>query len=197
MKLDVPDKFLHLVEALDDMTNGKIIIGLMKWASANPREAEEAVDDYSNKLGRNAKSHFRSLVFWTGKLNPTEGVRRGREIELEQIERRKWLAKAMADMRRGGYKVVMPNRVECVITKQGEKYVSQFTVQNVQVTLIGAGSGIAAYIEGLRAGKVYLSAIDTISLNGRTFDTYSKQGKMIAKAIVNNTNPFVNAVLSS
>jgi len=195
MKLDVPDKFLIFVETFGKMTNGKIIIGLMKWASANPREAEVSVDDYYNKLGRNAKSHFRGLVFWTGQLNPTEGVKRGREIELEQIERRRWLAKAMADMRKGGHKVVMPNGVECVITKRGKKYVSQFTVQNVKVTFIGTGFGIATSIECLRAGKVYLSNVDKIVLGGRTFDAYGKQGEIITKAIVNNTNPFVNAVM--
>jgi hypothetical protein len=131
-----------------------------------------------------------------GQLNPTEGVRRGRKIELEQIERRKWLAKAMADMRKGGHKVIMPNGVECVITKREKKYASQFTMQNVTVTFIGTGSGIATFIKGLRAGKVNLSNVDKIVLGGRTFYTYSKQAEMITKALINNTNPFISAVMS-
>jgi hypothetical protein len=195
MQLDVPDKFMAFVESLGGSSPGAITIALLKWATKNPSAAVTAVDDYYC-LGRNAKSHFRGFVFWTGKYLPPEAVKACLNIEVEQHERRMWLMKAIAQMKKNGYKVVMPNGVECTITKRGDKHISEFTVQSVKVTVTRYRSGIATYIEELRKGQFFNSGVITLSIGNRTFKPYAREATILINAILCNTNPFVNAVMT-
>jgi hypothetical protein len=196
LKFEVPDSFAALIEKLNEFTASGRVIELLRWAMANPAEATRTSDEYW-KLGRNAKSHFREMVFSYNPRTPTEALKASWEIQKEQHVQRKILSKALAGARGNGHVILMPSGIRCVTTKLGDKYLSAFIVQNVQITLVLGGQGIAEYFDKLQKGEVYGPAVDKVQLDKTTYDSYGDVGQIIIKAINTNTNPYISAVLRS
>jgi len=196
LKFDVSDKFLTFLEQVDDTGSPSAMLSLLRWATKNPDELERIVSEY-NQLNFTAKKEFSYYLLHESYI-PNEALRVAQHVQKIKHDQRSLLAKALTQLRKGPFKIKMPNGVLCVIIKaKDESYRFKFKVRGVLVIIEYYHIWrLSRALNSLMENRAPVFDMKNISVARSNYRPESDEGLAIREAITKNVNPYVNALMT-
>jgi hypothetical protein len=192
MKLDVPDEFVALFMKLDREISPHYIMDALKWASDNPDEAIRVVESWK-KLRENGKREFQ--LFLLCGYDPPQTLKYAEEYEARQHENFSLLGKAVANAKKDGYRVTLPNGVECIVKAKDGDYWFMFNPAGEEVSLVYHGHNLLMTIQSVKKGNIGSYGLQMVVYQGKGYSPRTSTANTILKAIEENVSPKVLAVV--
>jgi len=195
MNIQITDQFTDFLCSFSNLTNTAIVVKLLKWASENPKKANEIMNAFA-KLNTTSKRDFSLRLLNVG-LAPDEALERAIKWQEEQRERRSMLGKVLATVRKGEeYHYVLPNGVHCRIAKRDDEYFFTFSVCGKNVVVVyHKHFQLGTALDELKHNWVYHSRMIEVRFDGKTYVPYSNATKKILEAVSKNVDPYVHVVV--
>lgn len=197
MQFDVSDDFLAFLEQINDTGSPTAMLSLLNWATKNPDKLESVVNGY-NRLNVTAKKEFGYYLLHQRYI-PPEALKTAQRAQKINHDQRSLLAKALTQLRKGSFKLKMPNGVPCVIAKaKDESYLLEFEVCGVPVIVeYYCIRHLSRALRSLMENCVPPFSIKNISVAGSNYRPGSEEGVAVREAIAKNISPYVNALMTN
>jgi len=194
MEFNIPDFFIEFLKGCYEKTTSHRMIELLKWASEHTSELEDLLSGF-NKLNTTAKRVFISDVFrWD--RSPDVALQCAKEFQVQNHAERSLLSKAVHGATHGGFKMQMPNGVKCTITKENRCYQLTFVVHGVTIVFSYYRRYLTELLSELKRGNTVTPYLKRITMNGQKYEPRTPACDAILRAIAENTNPYVSAVIN-
>jgi hypothetical protein len=192
MKLDVPDDFADLVMKLEREVSPHCIMDALKWASENPDEAIRVAESW-RRLRGNSKREFQ--LFLSCGYVPPLALKNAEEYEVRQHKKFSLLGKAIANAKKGGYRLTLPNGVECIVKVKDGDYWFNFNVAGETISLVYWPNGLLNAVESVKNGYPSKYKLSMILYQGKSYRVSLATAEILLKAIEENVSPKVLAVV--
>jgi hypothetical protein len=196
LRFDAPEEFVDLLKRLQREMEPEKVINTLKWSSENPADAKRLAERY-DKLGYYGRREFETSILCGN--NPDYAMESAEKYQAEVRECRSLLGKVIAGAKKGGYKLALPNGVECIARRSEDYYEFDFFSGGAKVTLVRRwrrrGCNFKYLLEGIMKGSINAYMIDTIFYNGKGYHPTSKIACILIEAIQQNTRPEIAAAV--
>jgi len=189
--LRVPEEIVEVLENIEREVLPEHILNALKWAAKNPEKAKRVAEGFRklSPLGKKEFEYYIRLGY-----NPEDALESAEERQTEAHKRRSTLGKILAGARRGGYRLKMPNGVECIVKHDGNHYKFTFNPGGAEVTLIReSGRHLSYILAELSEGRVSQYWFGVVIYKERAYNSRSRQAETVLKAIEENVSPEVLA----
>jgi hypothetical protein len=192
LKLDFPNVFVEMLKSLErEMQPGRII-ELLKWASENPAKAARVVEGYE-KLKNSSQKEFQWSISIGNESD--QALEYAEHWEKRRYEQLSLLRKVIANAKKGGHALRMPNGVQCTIQHKEAEYRFIFNVAGEEIILFYSRITCDAVEEAEKYGRISTRSLYTIVYKGKVYDSSSQTGRALIQSIEQNLNPKVAVVI--
>jgi hypothetical protein len=168
IRLEVPEEFIDMLDQANPLAAH--IIDCLDWATKNQGEALRVVEEWK-KLGWDGKKVFAKRI---SAYDPLRSIEDAKEHEREFRAKIKSVQRMVSSIkRRGEYRLVAENEVECVVRPVDEyrrrMYSFDVGVQGDHMTLVYEKDGIAEVLRKMESGKPSIIHLRHVIYQGRQY----------------------------
>jgi hypothetical protein len=182
-EIRIPEEILDIMEKLD--LDARSIIEIVRWASANPSEAQKFIEEYRklNGFGR------RNFKYYNRGDDPLSWIKRVLEKQMEYSRSSSLYRKIVSEAKKGGYSFITKAGVTGTLKVTGNEFHFTFDVQGVKVECITTSLSMSEMRETLEDGNFPIHG--TVYLEGKELSFFGPQVDLVREAVKRNVDPYV------